>query len=135
MKATLDSVLRYLGRQRSAPEAGTWTDGKLLQRFVTDGEADVFAVLVERHGPLVLGVCRRVLADFHLAEDAFQATFIVLARKAPCIGLHGSLGPWLYAVAHRIALRARAQRTVQRDRERRHAKMPHEEGLDEQTWQ
>jgi len=103
-QATLGSVLRYLGRQHSDHEADPSSDGELLHRFVTHGEADAFTVLVERHGPMVLGVCQRVLGDLHLAEDAFQATFIVLARKAACIGSPGSLAPWLYAVAQRIAL-------------------------------
>lgn len=133
-KATFGSVLRFLGRQRSAHGADTWSDDELLHRFVAHGETDAFTILVERHGPMVLGVCHRVLGDFHLAEDSFQATFIVLARKAASLGLHGSLGTWLYAVAQRIALRVKAQTTVRLDRERRHPNVPRSELLDEVTW-
>ena len=77
-----------------------------------------FAVLVERHGPMVLGVCRRILRDPHDAEDAFQATFLVLARKGHSIRVEGSLGRWLFGVATRVATRARSDETRRRARER-----------------
>jgi RNA polymerase sigma factor (sigma-70 family) len=84
------------------------TDTDLLGRFAADNDETAFAVLVRRYGPLVLGVCRRVLHHDHDTEDAFQATFLVLARKAGTIHKHESLWSWLYKVAYRIALRARA---------------------------
>jgi RNA polymerase sigma factor (sigma-70 family) len=87
------------------------TDGQLLERFATrpDATAELaFEALVERHGPMVLGVCRGVLGDPHDADDAFQATFLVLARRAGSLWVRDSLGPWLYAVAGRVATRARA---------------------------
>ncbi len=85
-------------------------DGQLLERFATDsGEAAelAFAVLVERHGPMVLRVCLSVLSDWHETEDAFQATFLVLVRKARRLWVQDSLGPWLHQVAMRTASAAR----------------------------
>jgi RNA polymerase sigma factor (sigma-70 family) len=84
------------------------SDQQLLQRFLSDRDEAAFELLVWRHGPMILGVCRRLLRDRHHAEDAFQATLLVLARKAHSIG-RGSLGGWLYRVAYRVALRALAQ--------------------------
>ena len=95
------------------------SDGQLLERFATDrGEAAelAFAVVVERHGPMVLRVCRSVLADAHDTEDAFQAAFLVLVKKARGLWVRDSLGPWLHQVAYRTASRAR----VAAARRRRH---------------
>src|SRR5262249_21369492 len=94
-------------------DAGTaagWTDGQLLERFATHGgdSAELaFAALVERHGPMVWRVCRAILDDEHEAEDAFQATFLVLVRKTGSLWVRDSLGPWLHRVARRAAVRAR----------------------------
>lgn len=93
-------------------------DRQLLERFTERGEEAAFAALVRRHGPLVLGVCRRVLHDWHDAEDAFQATFLVLARKAGSIAKSEALGSWLYKVAYRVAVRARGQAALRHARER-----------------
>ena len=86
------------------------TDRELLERFREGGECSesAFSSLVERHGPLVLGVCRTVLRDPNDVEDAFQATFLVLVRRAGSLWVRDSIGPWLYSVAGRVALRARA---------------------------
>lgn len=87
------------------------SDIQLLSRFMEERDAtaeSAFRELVHRHGPMVLGVCRQVLRQSHDVDDAFQATFLVLVRKAHAIRVHESLGPWLYSVAHRTALRARA---------------------------
>jgi RNA polymerase sigma factor (sigma-70 family) len=86
----------------------TGTDAELLERFLTRHDEAAFGELVQRHGPMVLGLCRRVLRNLHDAEDAFQATFLVLARKAGSIRRHGALAGWLFHVARRVALRARS---------------------------
>ncbi len=103
----ISPVLRYL-RQLGAPVgADELPDAELLARFTAERDDTAFAALVRRHGPMVLGVCHRVLGDHHAAEDAFQATFLVLARKARGIARRELLGGWLHAVAYRTALRAR----------------------------
>jgi RNA polymerase sigma factor (sigma-70 family) len=103
----LDTLLRNL-RSAARPAAGDSTDAQLLERFVRGRDEAAFELLVRRHGRMVLNVCRRVLHREHDAEDAFQATFLVLARKAGGIGNGASVGGWLYKVAYRVALRARA---------------------------
>ena len=100
---------------RSAAEAG---DAHLLERFARQRDESAFAELVARHGRLVLGVCRRVLADHHAAEDAFQATFLVLARKARSLRRGGTLANWLFGVAYRVAKKARTTEARRRKRDR-----------------
>jgi RND family efflux transporter MFP subunit len=100
---------------------GNLTDGQLLERFATDrGEAGelALAALIERHGPMVLRVCRGVLADPHDVEDAFQATFLVLVRKARGLWVRESLGPWLHQVAARTARGARSAAARRRRHDR-----------------
>jgi RNA polymerase sigma factor (sigma-70 family) len=96
---------------------GSLSDGELLDRFVTERDGNAVAELIRRHGALVLGVCRRVLADVHAAEDVFQATFLVLVRKAAALDRHRPLGAWLYTVAYRLALTARADAARRHRRE------------------
>jgi RNA polymerase sigma factor (sigma-70 family) len=91
----------------SARFAETPSDELLLGRFVDQWDQGAFRDLVDRHGPMVLGVCGRILRDPHAAEDAFQVTFLLLARKAGSVRKRGSVGPWLYGVARRVALEAR----------------------------
>jgi RNA polymerase sigma factor (sigma-70 family) len=105
----------------SVPEA-TLTDRQLLERFLTDRDEAAVDVLVRRYGRLVFGVCRRVLCNAHAAEDAFQATFIVLLRKAPVLAGYERLGNWLYRVAYRLALRARANESRRRNCEAKAAR-------------
>src|SRR5438874_10951954 len=93
-------------------------DAQLLERFAAARDEGAFELLAGRHGPLVLGVCRRVLGDAHEAEDAFQATFLLLARKASSVARHPSAGGWLHTVAYRVALRARARRASRAGRAR-----------------
>ena len=112
------------GPIRTLFEVGTlggMTDGQLLDRFRAGGDSaagPAFAALVERHGPMVLGVCRRVLEDDHLAEDAFQATFLVLVRRGRSLRAGDALGGWLHRVAQRVALRAKVRSDRWRRRER-----------------
>src|SRR5689334_13282541 len=92
-----------------AAPADPSADGELLRRYLAGREEFALEALVRRHGPMVLGVCRRVLGDAHDAEDAFQATFLVFVRKAGSIRPGELVGPWLYGVATRTALKARAR--------------------------
>ena len=89
------------------PVEAELSDGELLRQFVDHWDHAAFCDLVGRHGPMVLGVCRRILRDAHAAEDAFQATFLLLVRKARSLRKRDSVGSWLYGAAHRIALEAR----------------------------
>ena len=104
-------------------------DCELLERFAErDGEGDkwaelAFTTLVARHGPMVLRVCRATLGDQHEAGDAFQATFLILARRAPSIRQGRSVGSWLHGVALRVAANARLRTARRRRHERRHAAM------------
>src|SRR5439155_26525968 len=105
-QGTLGNVVHRIRRLVAVPDEET-TDARLLRRFVRHRDEAAFVALVERHGPMVLGLCRRILRDEHEAEDAFQATFLVLSRKAAAIRKPGSLASWLYGVAARIARAAR----------------------------
>src|SRR5215469_7672600 len=84
-------------------------DADLLDRFIERREETAFAALLKRHGRMVFGVCRRILGNPHDAEDAFQATFLVLARKAASVRPREAVGAWLYGVAYRTALEARTK--------------------------
>jgi RNA polymerase sigma factor (sigma-70 family) len=100
------------------------SEWQLLNRYISRGDEAAFEALVARHGPMVLGVCRRLLADPHDAEDASQATFLVLVRKAGSLGEHDAIGHWLYGVARRVALKARGQAARRRTHEPRLATDP-----------
>jgi RNA polymerase sigma factor (sigma-70 family) len=107
-------VLRHIRGLVAAETTGDLPDPQLLQRFLTGHEEAAFEALVRRHGPLVWGVCRRVLGNWHDAEDVFQAAFLVLARKASSISKHESVGSWLYRVAYHLAVKAKARSVRQR---------------------
>jgi RNA polymerase sigma factor (sigma-70 family) len=107
-QAHLSAVLRHLRRRAGANARDELSDGQLLERFAGRRDEAAFEALVERHGSMVLAACRRVLHDHHEAEDAFQATFLVLARKAAALDRRPSLSSWLFTVAYRLALKARA---------------------------
>jgi RNA polymerase sigma factor (sigma-70 family) len=128
------AALRRLSRLAGAAAADAIADPLLLERYARAGDTVAFTTLVKRHGPMVLGVCRRVLHHEHDAEDAFQATFLILARKASSIRNRDSLSCWLHGVAYRLAARARAQAAGRRRREARGADPADSDLTAELTW-
>ena len=111
--APLVQLLRQFRLQRG----GTTTDAELLELFISQRDEDAFETLVRRHGPMVLGVCRRILHNEADVEDCFQATFLVLVRKAASIRPRGMVGNWLYTVARNAALKAKAMRRLRHKKE------------------
>jgi len=114
----MNDLSQQLQRLALLPNGGDASDGELLQRFLHNREETAFEALVRRHGPMVLGVCRRALHDQQLAEDAFQATFLILVRKAGSIRKREAIASWLYGVAYRTAARARRVLSRRRAKER-----------------
>jgi RNA polymerase sigma factor (sigma-70 family) len=103
------------------------SDAQLLERFLRTGDEAAFTLLVAWHGPMVYGVCRRVLRQTQDAEDAFQSTFLTLARKASVIGCRESLGGWLRTVAYRIALRTKLRSCQRQQRQTALQDLPDDE--------
>jgi RNA polymerase sigma factor (sigma-70 family) len=128
--STMAPLLRQLRHVAFQTDAAAMTDGQLLERFLTRREEAAFEALVRRHGPMVLGVCLRVLRNGHDAEDAFQATFLVLVRKAGSIVPRNLVGNWLYGVAYRTALKARGMAARRRVVEGQVRDMSPSEALD-----
>jgi DNA-directed RNA polymerase specialized sigma24 family protein len=106
----IDGVLHHLRRVALLRGGGGMTDGQLLECFIARHDEAAFEALVRRHGPMVWGVCVRALRNTHDAENAFQATFVVLARKAGAIRHRERVGNWLYGAAYRATLEAKAAR-------------------------
>lgn len=131
---SLRDVVRFIhhitppGRPEDVP------DGQLLERFIGRGDEAAFAALLRRHGPLVLSVCRRALPCVQDAEDAFQATFLVLARSARSIAKRGSVASWLHGVAYRIARRAQADIAKRRAFEGRGRPVAAPDSLQDLVW-
>jgi RNA polymerase sigma factor (sigma-70 family) len=113
MAASSEALLRYIRRLVFASQPGEASDATLLGRFISQRDERAFTVLVDRHGPLVMQVCSRVLGNVQDAEDAFQAAFLILARKASTVHPRETLTAWLHGVARRVALKARSARTRQ----------------------
>src|SRR5437660_6493758 len=111
----LQCIRRFAGRRRAAE----LPDAQLLERFTSQRDEAAFAILVRRHGPMVLNVCRSVLHHEQDAEDAFQATFLVLVRKADSIRQPAAVAGWLYEVAYHVAVKAQAAAARRRTQERR----------------
>ena len=99
------AVLRQIDRLINAHDTEPLSDRALLEDFIRRHDEAAFTALLHRHGPMVMRVCRRVLNDWHLAEDVFQATFLVLARQAATVRRREGVGGWLHGVAYRLALR------------------------------
>src|SRR5262249_51375757 len=116
MKTALDEIHRLFAEGTLAG----LSDGQLLERFASRADGEAVAAVVARHGAMVLSVCRSALGprDDAEAEDAFQATFLVLIRRAGSFPLHGSLAGWLYRVARRVGRQARIEAARRRTRER-----------------
>src|SRR6516165_8078426 len=126
----MSTILHVLTQLASAE----LTDGQLLGRYVTTRDAAAFETLVRRHGPMVLGVCRRLLPNLHDAEDAFQATFLVLVRKARTITPRDAVGSWLYGVAYRAAQKVRVAAARRRSKEVPMAQVPEPTTVAEGLW-
>jgi RNA polymerase sigma factor (sigma-70 family) len=130
---SLSTALPYLRRLLAggADESG---DPCLLEHFVRRGDEEAFASLVRRHGPMVLAVCQRLLSDPQDAEDAFQATFLVLVRKASAVGRPERLGNWLYGVAYRVAVKLRARNARRHCREQPLVDVPVADAVADLVW-
>jgi RNA polymerase sigma factor (sigma-70 family) len=112
------SGIKALGRLFATGTATAATEAELLERFVSQGDPAAFEVLLQRHGPMVLRVCGRILDDPNDVDDAFQATFLILVKKAASIRERTVLGTWLYGVARRVAVRARVNARRRNSHER-----------------
>src|SRR5262245_14764124 len=131
-----NSVLPHLRRVVLLRDGGGMTEGQLLDCFLASRDEAAFEALVRRLGPMVLGVCRRILGDPHDVEDAFQATFLVAVRKAASVRPRELFGNWLYGVAYRTALVARARIIRRRAREKQFEDLPHPPQVEpESSWQ
>jgi RNA polymerase sigma factor (sigma-70 family) len=131
----IGSVLRHVRRLAAMRHPDTTTDQGLLERFVAARDEAAFEALVRRHGPMVFGVCRRVLRDTHDAEDAFQAALLVLAGRAASVRKAASLASWLHGVAYRVAANLKRDISQRRAREATMADPPEAGAAAEVSWQ
>jgi RNA polymerase sigma factor (sigma-70 family) len=127
-------ILRHLRRAVLLRDGAGLTDAQLLERFVNHREEAAVEAIVRRHGPMVMGVCRRILGNRHDAEDAFQATFLILVRKAGALVARELLANWLYGVAYNTARKARAVGARRRRREKPLADLPEPEAVPPDPW-
>jgi RNA polymerase sigma factor (sigma-70 family) len=128
-------VIRYIRKLAGAGPAGEATDAQLLARFIKNRDESAFAMIVERHGPMVLNICRRMLNDAHEVDDVFQAVFLVLVRKAGSVGKPELLANWLYGVACRTAAKARGQAYRRQAYVKEMVDMPATDTTSDHAWQ
>ena len=132
--AQMDTVMQHLRRAVLRQDGVGWADGQLLDYFIDQQDEAAFEALVRRHGPMVFGVCRRVVGNHHDAEDAFQATFLVLARKASSIRPRERVANWLHGVALRTAMKVKAMTAKRRGREKQVSEIPEPEMAQKDQW-
>src|SRR5262249_41413448 len=135
VNASMENVFRHIRAIASERLAADADDRQLLERFAVRHEPAAFNALLGRHGPMVLGVCRRLLHHVQDAEDVFQATFLLLARKAHTIRKRASVSSWLHGVAYRLAQQLKVREARRQARERRAADMRRTTPRFEAAWQ
>jgi RNA polymerase sigma factor (sigma-70 family) len=131
---TINTLVRRIRLAALAQDGAAGADGELIESFISRKDEAAFALLLRRHGPMVLNVCRRVIGNHHDAEDAFQATFLVLAQKAASVSPREKVASWLHGVAYRIALKARQMRSKTHAREKQMSPMPEPEAAEQSNW-
>jgi RNA polymerase sigma factor (sigma-70 family) len=133
-ETAMSEVIQHLRRTMLLRDGAGLTDGQLLKDYIGRRDEAALAALVRRHGPMVWGVCRRLLRNYHEAEDAFQATFLVLVRKAASVVPREMVANWLYGVARQTALKARATAATRKTRERQVTEMPEPAVAEQNLW-
>jgi RNA polymerase sigma factor (sigma-70 family) len=132
--AQMGTVIRQLRQAVLRHDEAGWTDGQLLTSFIDHKDGAAFEGIVRRHGPMVFGVCRRVARNHHDAEDAFQATFLILARKAQSVIPREGVANWLHGVALRTSMNTRATTAKRRGREKQVTEMPEPKQSQQDQW-
>src|SRR5437868_3363118 len=130
----LSELVQHLRTAALARDQAGLTDGQLLECFLSRRDEAAVTALVRRHGPMVWGVCRRLLRSHHDAEDAFQATFLVLVRKAASVSPREKVANWLYGVAYQTALEARTRAARRRAREGEASEMSDRQFPRDEAW-
>src|ERR1700704_1478392 len=130
----VNEVIQHLRSTMLLREGDELTDGQLLERCVSRGESGALEALVRRHGPMIWGVCRRILRNHHDAEDAFQATYLLLIRKAASVVPREMVANWLYGVAYQTARKAQQIAARRITRERQVPVMPEPEARPQKVW-
>ncbi len=133
-RTSIGTLIQLLRKSAAGKDIDALSDAHLLERFAVQRDAAAFEILVQRFGPMVFGICRRILGDVHAAEDAFQATFLVLAKKAPSLQRRSLVGNWLYGVACRTAKRDKSDAARRHSHERQAPMSSRSDPLEEVVW-